>query len=451
MLTYIVKKILLFIPTWLAVSVVIFGLSKMTTDDPVVNKLNNAASDNGSTKLSDAEYTQMAQDMGLDKPVFYFSMSAKAYPKDLYTILRKDERTAMSQLIKQYGNAEPIFAYRHSIKEALSTPDTAIVVNNTLQQLLLQDNDATITLLLNELKKETANRQDILAIDNAYQFVKNKATRNQLYIPTFYWYSIDNQYHTWLTSFLKGDFGIANNGQNIWTRISTPLSITLLLSLCTIVFSYLLGVPLGIYLAMNKGNRKGKWLSSAVFAIYALPTFWLAMLAIRFLTTPEYGIKIFPHAGLGDFDPNSSIPAFLFNNIPYFILPILCLIIHPTMYIARLTLSSIQDNLGLDYVRTAQAKGLKKQAIFYKHVLKNALFPLITLFGQLLPLLITGSFIIEFIFNIKGMGITIFEALGERDWYIVYTIFMFSTLLILIGNLMADVLYKWVNPRVVLA
>jgi peptide/nickel transport system permease protein len=451
MLTYIFKKILLFIPTWLAVSVVIFGLSKMTTDDPIERKLNLTANENGSTKPTDAEYTLMAKEMGLDKPVFYFSISSKAYPKDLYTILRKDECTAVRNLIKQYGNAQAVFAYRNSIKEALSKQDMAVVINNALQLLILQDSDASITLQLNALKKETAYQKDILAIDFAYQFIKNNASSNQLYIPTFYWYGFNNQYHMWMSSFLKGNFGTANNGESIWKRISTPLSITLFLSLCTILFSYLLGVPLGIYLAMNKDNRKGKWLSSTVFAIYAIPTFWLAMLAIRFLTTPEYGFKIFPHAGLGDFDPNASIPTFLFNNIPYFILPILCLIIHPTMYIARLTLNAIQDNLGLDYVRTAQAKGLTNKAIMYKHVLKNALFPLITLFGQLLPLLITGSFVIEFIFNIKGMGVTIVESLGECDWYIVYTIFMFSTLLILIGNLLADVLYKWVNPRIVLA
>lgn len=447
---YILKKILLFIPTWLVVSVVIFGLSKMTTDDPIEHKLNISTNENGSTKPTDAEYAQMAKEMGLDKPVFYFSITSKAYPKDLYTIIRKDERIAVEKLIQQYGNAKDIIKYHNNIKDAVSKRDTSIVINNALQQLLLQDRDAAITLLLDELKKEAANRNDIFTIYHAYQSVKNKATRNQLYIPTLYWYSLDNQYHTWILSFLKGKFGFSNNGQSIWTRISTPLSITLLLSLCTIFFSYLLGVPLGIYLAINKDKRRGKWLSSTVFAIYALPTFWIAMLAIRFLTTPEYGIKIFPHAGLGDFDPNGSIAAFLFNNMPYFILPVLCLVTHPTMYISRLTLSSIQDNLGLDYVRTAQAKGLTKRSILYKHVLKNALFPLITLFGQLLPILITGSFIIEFIFNINGMGVTIFEALGERDWYIVYTIFMFSTLLILIGNLVADVLYKWVNPRVVL-
>jgi peptide/nickel transport system permease protein len=179
-----------------------------------------------------------------------------------------------------------------------------------------------------------------------------------------------------------------------------------------------------------------------------VPTFWIATLAIVFLTTPQYGLKIFASAGMVDLAPDASFWTWLGANLGKLILPILCVSIHLTMVLTRHLQSNMVETLQSDYIRTAKAKGTPQRLILIKHAFRNALFPLITIFGQLLPTLITGSFIVEFIFNIPGMGWTVFEAVNNRDWTVVYAVVMLASLMILIGSLLTDVLYQKLNPRV---
>ena len=454
MLLFILRRMAFFLPTLLVISVIIFGLSKITSGDPVANKLQSSSESNNVSALSDDLYLQTALELGLDKPVFYFDITARAFPYDFYKIIRKDQNTALKSLIKQYGNWSDIAAYHHGVNTFLSkipTNDTLGFISN-LQYLLIQDDDEKILFNLNELQdiafKNKLFIEEVQQLNENYQTVKNRATRSKLFIPAFHWYGFDNQYHHWLINFLKGNWGKANNGQSIINKISTPLSITLFISIPALILAYLIGVPIGIFIAANRRKRSGKWLMKSIFALYSLPTFWISLMAIRFLTTPEFGLKVFPSAGLSNLNTSVSTIEYLISNMPNFILPILCMIIHSMAYIARLTQGSILDNLSLDYVRTARAKGLKSNAILRNHVLKNASFPLITIFGHLLPMLITGSFVVDYVFNIKGMGRVAFEANSEQDWQVVYAVLMFSAVMVLVGNLVSDILYKWANPRI---
>jgi peptide/nickel transport system permease protein len=455
MLLFLLKRLAFFIPTLLVISIIVFGLSKQTAGDPVLNKLPDGEESNASNILSDELYLETAKELGLDKPNFYFSITSQAFPKDAHKIVKKEERTALENLTKKYGNWKKILAFHQKVKAILlklSMPDT-LGFNNELQQLLIQDDGERINYLLGELHKKsvetTVFKEDFSQLKQAYQNILDNPTRGVLFLPTFYWYGFDNQYHNWVSDFLIGNFGIAKNGQTVAQKISTPLSITLFMSIPTIVLAYLIGVPLGIFSAAKKQKRSGKWLMKIIFALYSLPTFWIAVMAIRFLTTPEYGIKVFPSAGLSDLNTEFSISQYIKQNISKFILPILCMMVHPIAYISRLTQGAIVDNFSLDYVRTARAKGLAQTQILRHHVLKNALFPLITLIGTMLPLLISGSFVVEFVFNIKGMGVVAMDAIAERDWQVVYTVLMFSAIMVLLGTLVSDILYKWANPRVV--
>jgi peptide/nickel transport system permease protein len=454
MLVFLLQRLAFFIPTLLLISIIIFGLSKQTAGDPVLNKMEDNEENNVKNVLSEDLYLSTAKDLGLDKPTFYCTLTSQAFPPDFYKIVKKDHRTALENLIKKYGNWVEIFTFYQSTKNVLQKlpqPDS-LGFNNDLQQILLQDDDEKIVFLLAELS-EKALKSHILQtemkhLSDNYHSVKMRATRSKLFIPAFYWHGFDNQYHHWITGFLKGNLGIAKNGQTIAQKIRIPLSITLFMSLPTIFFTYFIGVPLGIFSATNRQKRSGKGLIKILFALYSLPTFWIALLAIRFLTTLEFGLKLFPSAGLNDLGSSFSISQYIAINVTHFILPILCMLIHPIAYIARLTQGAILDNLSLDYVRTARAKGLTQKQILYQQVLKNALFPLVTLFGTMLPLLIGGSFIIEYIFNIKGMGRVAFEAIEQHDWQVVYAVLFFSAILVLIGTLMSDILYQWANPRV---
>jgi peptide/nickel transport system permease protein len=456
MLAFLLRRLAFFIPTLLAISVIIFGLSKQTAGDPVLNKISQTDESNSTQALSDDLYLSTVKDLGLDKPVFYFSITSQAFPYDFYTIMKKDQRTALENLIKKYGNWTEISAFHNSVKEILRklpNPDS-LGFSNAVQQILLQDDDEKITFLLKELNETALKtgffKEEMTTLKQNYQSIIDKPTRAKLFLPAFHWYGFDNQYHQWMSNFFKGNFGIAKDGRTVAQKLSIPLSITLVMSIPAIILAYLIGVPLGVFAAANRQKRSGRWTMKTIFALYSLPTFWIALMAIRFLTTPQYGIKLFPSAGLGDLNSAFSIPQYLIANTSRFILPILCMIVHPIAYIARLTQGTIIDNLSLDYVRTARAKGLTQGQILRHQVLKNALFPLITLLGTMLPLLIGGSFIIEYIFNIKGMGCVAFDAIGEQDWPVVYTVLMFSAIMVLLGTLISDILYQWANPRIII-
>ncbi|MEM9848821.1 MAG: ABC transporter permease, partial [Bacteroidota bacterium] len=170
---------------------------------------------------------------------------------------------------------------------------------------------------------------------------------------------------------------------------------------------------------------------------------------IVFFTTPQYGMDIFPSIGLGsssmEDDPFWTV---FFERAGHLILPIFCVTYAALAFITRQMRAAMITVLSQDYIRTARAKGLNERKVIWKHAFRNALFPLITLLGSLFPSLIAGSVILEIIFNISGMGSLIFDAIFAQDWPVVYSVLMIGTMLTMLGILLADLLYAWVDPRI---
>jgi peptide/nickel transport system permease protein len=455
MFQYIIKRLSLTIPTWLIISVVIFSLSRCATGDAVSDKLRNSAESNSANLIPNALYAETAHELGLDKPTFYFSILPAAFPDTFYKIIRRDEQKALEQLIWQYGNWSAIFSFYNQSKIFLSKIEQNTeggVFKNNAQQLLIQHTDEAISFHLHELKRlsdTTVFKSDVEKIAKAYTHLKQNATTHQLYIPRFHWFGFDNQYHHWLVQFLKGDFGVSKNDQTVIEKLKPAISITLVLSLCAILLAFLTGIPLGVFIATNRQNKRGRWVMRLIFAIYSLPTFWLATLAAMFLTTRFYGLKIFPNVGLAtDVPVGATIWETLFWSAGHLLLPIICMALHPSTVIARQMQGAVVDVLKKDYIQTARAKGLPQSRVIWHHAVRNALTPLITLLGQMIPSMITGAFAVELIFNLQGMGRTTIEAIFSNDWSVVYSVLILLSLVILMSNVLVDALYRWFNPRV---
>ena len=137
-----------------------------------------------------------------------------------------------------------------------------------------------------------------------------------------------------------------------------------------------------------------------------------------------------------------------FETAYHFILPLFCLTYASFAFISRQMRGGMLNVLEMDYIRTARAKGLKKQVVIWKHAFRNSLIPIITLFANIFPAAISGSFIIEVIFSIPGMGQLTLQAIFQRDYPIVFTVLMFSSILTLVGILIADIMYAFVDPRI---
>ena len=457
---YFLKRLLLIIPTWLVISAIVFGLSRCVSGDLVANKLRNSSESTTSNTISEDIYTETAHELGLNKPVFYASIQPVAFPDTLYKILHRDERDAVEKLLWLYGNWSAIQDFHVGIKHFLKkttqygqNTEGSYFPENDLKQLLIQDNAAQIESYLKTLTDATdttttAYKTDAQNLVEKFNFLKTHSTTTRLYIPSFRWQGFDNQYNTWLKNLLLGDFGLSKDDQTVFQKLKYPLSITLILGLSTLILAFGIGIPLGVFSATNRYKRRGKWLIKGLFAVYSLPTFWLATLAAMFLTTRFYGLKIFPEVGVGNPPVNATILENLWASLPHFILPILCVTIHPVAVIARQMQAAVQETLKKDFILTAKAKGLPQKRVIWRHAVRNSLTPMATLLAAMVPSLVTGAFAVELIFNLNGMGQTTINALMGNDWSVVFAVLMLVSTVVLLSNVLSDVLYRWLTPRI---
>ena len=204
----------------------------------------------------------------------------------------------------------------------------------------------------------------------------------------------------------------------------------------------------GFYAAAHRELKSTQRFMNFTMALYATPTFWISTLAVLFLTSPQYHLKIFPAVGLPDVDRDTAFISKMFAYFPYLLLPILCMSIHPMVVLIRHFYNALLVTLHEDYMRTARAKGLSALQALKNHALRSALVPFITVVGQIIPAALTGTFVVEYIFNIPGIGRIAYEALQARDWPIVFAVFMLSAMVLVTVNLVTDVIYTFLNPKV---
>ncbi len=467
MFQYIVKRILYFIPTLFVISLLAFGLSKCTPGDPCNVPL-PPESNKSSFINSEDDAKSRCNLFGLDKPTFYFALTSKAYPDSLYKILQKDKRTNWNDFIAQYGNWDQISKYKTSIRnlqlKLFDIPDSlgkrAIkkISNESKFLEVLSDDDAIVkklkkieTIYNNNPSFGTIIGKEISDIKNNYEQIKEKSTLTQLYIPTLHWYGFDNQYHNWITSFFVGDFGISyNTYRPVFSEIRDAIFWTFLMMSLALILSYLVAIPLGVFSAKNKHLRFDKFATVLLFILYSLPAFWVATMMVVFFTTPEYGswTNIFPGIGLGNLPSSAPFWDRFWETAKHLILPVLCLSYNRLAFISRQMRGGMLGVIQQDYIRTARAKGLGEQAVIWKHGLRNSLFPIITLFANILPTTLAGSVIIEVIFNIPGMGKLTLDAISQENYPIVFAVLMIAAVATMLGILLADILYSLSDPRV---
>lgn len=464
MLQYLLKRLLLFVPMLFVISFIAFGLNQCTPGDPVEAALE------GTGVMPSAylrEYKQKAAALELDKPSFYFSLTAVAYPDTLYKIIPQRHRETATALIAQFGNWPEISGYLQQIAvfktkldglrrdpEAKDQFNLAMYATEGLPQthqpasISAGFDSISLALTLNPALKQKMS-PEFETLKQAYQQISFRQTRWKLYVPTIHGYGFQNRYHKWLIGILKGDFGTSlKDGRQVSTKIKEAVNWTLTLSITAILLAYILSVPIGVYSAVHQGSKAERVLSIFLFGLDSMPNFWMASLLIIFFTTPEYGMDFFRVLGPASLPADAGFWERLLSAFTAMILPVFCLAYGALAYISRQVRASMITALKQDYIRTARAKGLTARQVVWKHAFRNALFPLITLFASVFPAALAGSVIIEQIFNIPGMGQLMLRSIQGDDWPVIYTILMLASLLTMIGILVADLLYAVADPRV---
>ena len=258
------------------------------------------------------------------------------------------------------------------------------------------------------------------------------------------------QYLLWVGDVATLDFGrsFKDNGP-VLPKIVERIPLTLSMGLISIIFAYLVAIPIGIYSASHPGTALDRISSTTLFMLYSLPTFWIATLGIIFLTSPEYW-PIFPSSGLYSNEYSEDWGFFdKFADIAWHLaLPMIIYTYTSFAYLSRQMRGSMLEVIRQDFIRTARAKGLAERAVIYKHALRNSLIPIVTLLAGLLPSLLSGSIVVESIFTLPGLGLLGFNAVIERDYPIVMAILTISAVLTMLGVLLSDITYSIIDPRI---
>ncbi|WP_243292222.1 ABC transporter permease [Bacillus sp. FJAT-47783] len=251
------------------------------------------------------------------------------------------------------------------------------------------------------------------------------------------------QYIRWMGNILQGDFGdsLIQQGVPVSELIMDRLPNTLLLMVVSSLLAIMIAIPFGVWSASKPYTLTDYSVTTASFLGIATPNFWLGLVLIMFFSVQ---LGWFPSGGVATLNE----PFSLWDRLHHLILPAFVLATADMASLTRYTRSSMMDVLDQDYIRTARAKGFKQRKVVYKHGLRNGLIPVITILGLMLPSFIGGAVVTEKIFNWPGLGLLFIDATFERDYPIIMAITMISAVLVLIGNLIADILYAVTDPRI---
>jgi peptide/nickel transport system permease protein len=258
---------------------------------------------------------------------------------------------------------------------------------------------------------------------------------------------VGEQYLHWLASVVRFDWGISFRHQEPVTDVLLEaFPHTLLLALTALLIGYATGLPLGIAAARRRDGRVDHLIRFGSLLVYSLPLFWTGLMALLLLT---YVFPLLPagHMHSVGVEEMSPLQRWL-DLLLHLILPAAVLSSTLTAGLTRFVRNSLLETFGQDYLRTARAKGLGERRVVWVHALRNAVVPVVQLFGVTFPAMLNGSLIVEVIFSWPGLGRTIYNAILFRDYPLILAATAFSGMLVVVGNLMADLLHALVDPRV---
>jgi peptide/nickel transport system permease protein len=255
------------------------------------------------------------------------------------------------------------------------------------------------------------------------------------------------RYFIWIGNVAQGDLGISlKNFRPVRTTIFDKLPNTLLLTGTALLLALAVAIPIGVYGAVRRNSTFDNVTTATSVAGFSVPTFWLGLMLILLFAVKfkEWGLPSFPAGGSYDLRDGGG----LFDRIKHLILPAFALAFVQMAAWTRYIRSQMLEVLNQDYMRTANAKGLRERVVIFRHGLRNAILPLVTLLGIAIPDLFAGSLIIENIFTYPGIGQLAFNAAINKDYPLIMGITMVAGTLVILGNLIADVVYSLLDPRI---
>ena len=256
------------------------------------------------------------------------------------------------------------------------------------------------------------------------------------------------QYLTWLGGVVHGDLGMSIQFKQPASKlVGSRLGATLVLNIITLIFTWAVAIPLGTWAAVHQYKLSDKLISILSFVGMSLPGFFLALVLLWLLASR---VSWLPPGGLTDQLHHEQMNSLqkLGDYARHLAIPVVVLTFGALAGLQRITRGNLLETLRLQYVTTARAKGLSEKKVIYKHALRNAINPLVTLLGFEFAALFSGSALLEIVLNYPGMGQLLLESLRSKDQFLVMSLFLIGSVLLVLGNLVAEILLAWLDPRI---
>jgi peptide/nickel transport system permease protein len=439
----------------LVISVCLFGMSKCTPVHPVEQYLDQQYTENSTPTAQ--QYQQAATLLGYDLPAFYAEVIPASYPDTLYRVFPIAHRKQLEALIDQTADAQITHTWITATQAAFATasaqPDSLVnqETKYLLSDLTRQSQVTEIRLILEKLEQQPTDYQ-LFTPQLASAFVQLTSAHGGKSLwqqrPRFVWHGAQNQYHKWLVGILRGDFGMSSKYRlpvGHILRIRLQRSATL--GFVSVCFAFGIAIPLAV-LSAGRNQKPIEQSRSARFSlfIYAIPVFWLGSILILFFATPFAGLKIFRYDCSSA--SSASLVSWLSESWSCLVLPVLCLSIHIGAVLFLQMRTAMSSTLQKEFIRTARLKGLNPGKVTWRHAFPVAFFQIIPVLGGLFAYMVAGSLVIEYLFNIKGMGAELVEAHSFRDYPVLFAILMLYSVALVIGNLLSDLLAAWLDPKI---
>lgn len=493
MLKYILRRILVFVPTLVAITLLGFVIMISAPGDPVERMVVAAQSGGeiGSQTANQIEQKKFwSRKLGLDLPIFYFSLNTLAHSDTLYRIYDRNERASLERLTNQYGNWPAISDYFDAIDE-LNDAHSSLKVDSSMalgyplddvkehinqsyfesSALKATYSDVVINAKIDALKEiyqapyMSTFKEKLDVVEAKFKTVQETATPWKVFVPVINFYP-KNQYHRWIfgdgnwltgsdaeftKGVIRGDFGTSYRTKMPITEvIGIKIFWSFFFTVVSVFMGYLVSIPLGIQSAVHKDSKFDRISSVIVFILYSIPGFFAATVLLMTYANPDV-FHLFPASGVEPVEGFGADAGFFERwsaRLPYLILPGISYTYSSFAFLSRTMRVSMLEIVNQDYIRTARAKGLAENAVIYKHMLRNALLPIITVFANIFPIAIGGSVVLEVVFTIPGMGNEVYQAIVNQDYPMVVAVLTITGILTLVGYLVSDVLYAVADPRI---
>ncbi len=470
------------IPTFLGISLIVFLMLNLAPGRPGAQKQGTDLAADIRGEQTQESFRIFREQFNLDKPVLFNTLFAldEADVRERLQVVAGERKSNAAERIRAQEDLEDYGQFAvPSLVAIVNSADAdgdqrlrdvavyflRLTARRRLRDPFASDPSPEVKAYNREVNAENArmrgwryalddpeaNKQAVISEWNAwYQAIRSRWDYG--FLDRARIFGLDTRFATYWKNLVSLDFGVSLvTKEPVLPTLISKLRYSLSLSVVSLLLAYAISIPLGIFSAVFKDTRFDRVLTISLFMLYSLPSFFVATVLLFYFSSGSdwEALRIFPTGGFQsrEFMELTSIQQI--GDVAWHLaLPIFCLTYGSLAALSRYMRTGLLDVIRSDYVRTARAKGLPEWQVIGKHAVRNGLLPILTLLAGLLPAILGGSVIVEYIFGIPGMGLWTIDSIYQRDYNVIMAVQLLTTVLVLVGILLTDLSYALVDPRI---